>query len=122
MTQAAQTVDPEVLKHLVEIGYIGLYAFGIFMVAIAVVFATLFSKGNLSGESVARIIQETNAPRFATIVLIVASVSVLTVLRLVDGAAAITLLSGVAGYVLGNAPAPKRKGSVSPSKEPSAPQ
>ena len=107
MKSQPRGIDPELLEHLAEIGYIGLYAFGIFMAGIVIVFSVIFWKGNLSGESVAMIVKETDAPRFVTIVLIVVSVSVLTVLGMVDGAAAITLFSGLAGYVLGNKLGPK---------------
>ncbi len=117
MTEAAGAIEPEILEHLIEIAYLGLYAFGIFMAGIAVIFSVLFWKGNLSGETVISIIRASSAPKLVTIILIVATVAVLTVLELVDGAAALALLSAIAGYVLGNTTAPKSAGAPKADEE-----
>jgi hypothetical protein len=67
----------------------------------------MFWKGNISGASIARILQQTDIPKLATIILIVLAASLLGLLRVIAGEAVIALLSGIAGYVLGNRAAPK---------------
>jgi hypothetical protein len=55
----------------------------------------------------ARVLQQTDVPKLATIILIVLAASLLGALRVIAGEAVIALLSGIAGYVLGNRTAPR---------------
>ena len=73
-------VTPELLNFIITLCQFMLIAFGILIAGAAVVYTTLFWKGNFSGASIAEIIA---------------------------GEAVIALLSGIAGYVLGNRAAPK---------------
>lgn len=61
----------------------------------------------LRRASIAQILQQTDIPKLATIILIVLAASLLGLLRIIAGEAVIALLSGIAGYVLGNRAAPK---------------
>jgi hypothetical protein len=61
----------------------------------------------LTGTNIARILQQTDVPKLATIILIVLTASLLGMLRIIAGEAVIALLSGIAGYVLGNRAASK---------------
>lgn len=100
-------VTPELLGFIVTLSQLGLIGFGILIAGAAVVYTVLFWKGNLSGESIARIVQQTDIPKLATIILIVLAASLLGLLGVIAGEAVIALLSGIAGYVLGNRTAPK---------------
>ncbi|MBE7638273.1 hypothetical protein GUA87_15555 [Sneathiella sp. P13V-1] len=75
-------------------------AFTVFMVAMVIVWIT-FKGHRLSGESLAKIIERTEIPKLATIVLIIVAVTFLALLKIIEGEAVITILSGIAGYVLG---------------------
>ena len=102
-------VDPKLLEFVLQIALYGMIAFGVFIVGVTIVFAVVFWRGNLSGDSIAAIVQKTDAPRLATIILIVVSASVLGLLGVIRGEAVIALLSGIAGYVLGNQLPPRDK-------------
>lgn len=84
-----------------------LIAFGILIADAAVVYITMFRKGNFSGASIAKILQQTDVPKLATIILIVLAASQLGLLGVIAGEAVIALLSGIAGYVFGNRVAPR---------------
>ena len=95
-------VTPELLRFIITLSQLGLIGFGILIAGAAVVYSILFWKGNLSGASIARILQQTDIPKLATIILIVLAASLLGLLGVNAGEAVIALLSGIAGYVLGN--------------------
>ncbi|MCF2514630.1 hypothetical protein LVY65_06065 [Sphingomonas sp. G124] len=100
-------VTPELLNFIITLCQLMLIAFGILIAGAAVVYSTMFWKGNFSGASIARILQQTDIPKLATIILIVLAASLLGLLGVIAGEAVIALLSGIAGYVLGNRAAPK---------------
>ena len=100
-------VTPELLDFIITLCRYMLIAFGILITGAAVVYATLFWKGNFTGAAIARILQQTDIPKLATIILIVLAASLLALLQVIAGEAVIALLSGIAGYVLGNRAAPK---------------
>ena len=100
-------VTPELLDFILKLAQMMLIAFAIVIAGAAVVYATMFWKGNFSGASIARILQQTDVPKLATIILIVLAASLLGLLGVIAGEAVIALLSGIAGYVLGNRSAPK---------------
>lgn len=100
-------VTPELLNFIITLCRFMLIAFGILIAGAAVVYSTLFWKGNFSGASIARILQQTDIPKLATIILIVLAASLLGLLGVIAGEAVIALLSGIAGYVLGNRAAPR---------------
>ena len=99
-------VTPELLRFVVILAQLGLIGFGIIIAGAAVVYSVLFWKGNLSGSSIVRILQQTDIPKLATIILIVLAASLLGLLGVIAGEAVIALLSGIAGYVLGHRTAP----------------
>ena len=100
-------VTPELLNFILTLAQFMLIAFGMLIAGAAVVYTTLFWKGSFSGASIARILQQTDIPKLATIILIVLAASLLGLLRIIAGEAVIALLSGIAGYVLGNRAAPR---------------
>ena len=100
-------VTPELLEFIITLCRYMLIGLGIVIAGAAVVYGTMFWKGNFTGASIARILQQTDVPKLATIILIVLSASLLGLLRVIAGEAVIALLSGIAGYVLGNRTAPK---------------
>jgi hypothetical protein len=95
-------VTPDLLSFIITLAELGLIGFGIIIAGAAVVYSILFWKGNLSGASIAKILQQTDIPKLATIILIVLAASLLGLLGIIAGEAVIALLSGIAGYVLGN--------------------
>ena len=100
-------VTPELLNFIITLCQFMLIAFGIMIAGAALVYTTLFWKGNFSGASIAQILHQTDIPKLATIILIVLAASLLGLLRIIAGEAVIALLSGIAGYVLGNRSPPK---------------
>jgi hypothetical protein len=100
-------VTPELLNFIITLSQFMLIAFGIMIAGAALVYTTLFWKGNFSGASIAQILNQTDIPKLATIILIVLAASLLGLLRIIAGEAVIALLSGIAGYVLGNRSPPK---------------
>jgi hypothetical protein len=100
-------VTPELLNFILKLALFLLIAFGILIAGAAAVYISMFRKGNFSGASIARILQQTDVPKLATIIMIVLAASLLGLLRVIAGEAVIALLSGIAGYVLGNRAAPK---------------
>ena len=103
----ANGVTPELLNFIITLAQDLLIAFGILLGGATIVYMTLFWKGNFSGASIARILQQTDIPKLATIIMIVLAASLLGLLRVIAGEAVIALLSGIAGYVLGNRAAPR---------------
>ena len=99
-------VTPELLRFIVTLCQLGLIGFGILIAGASIVYSVLFWKGNLGGGSIVRILQQTDIPKLATIILIVLSASLLGLLGVIAGEAVIALLSGIAGYVLGHRSAP----------------
>ena len=95
-------VTPELLNFIITLCRYMLIAFGILIAGAAAVYSTLFWKGNFSGANIVRILQQTDIPKLATIILIVLAASLLGLLQVIAGEAVIALLSGIAGYVLGN--------------------
>jgi hypothetical protein len=100
-------VTPELLKFILTISQYGLIAFAIMIGGATFVYMTMFWRGNLTGTNIARILHQTDVPKLATIILIVLAATLLGMLRIIAGEAVIALLSGIAGYVLGNRAAPK---------------
>lgn len=101
-------ITPEVLDFVLQLARLLLIAFGIMMAGAAVVYMTMFWKGNFDGASVAGILQQTDVPKLATIIMIVLAAALLGILGIIAGEAVIALLSGIAGYVLGDRVAPGR--------------
>jgi hypothetical protein len=100
-------VTPELLSFIITLCQYMLIAFGITILGATIVYVTLFWKGKFTGPSIVRVLQQTDVPKLATIILIVLAASLLALLRVIAGEAVIALLSGIAGYVLGNRTAPK---------------
>ena len=95
-------VSPELLNFILTLAQYLLIALGIFMAGVSAVYVSMFWKGNMSGAAIARILHQTDVPKLATIITIVLAASLLGLLRIIEGEAVIALLSGIAGYVLGN--------------------
>lgn len=100
-------VTPALLDFILQMTMYGLIGFGLVVVGAAAIYISMFWKGNLSGAGMARALQQTDVPKLATIILIVLAASLLGALRVIAGEAVIALLSGIAGYVLGNRTAPR---------------
>lgn len=100
-------VTPELLNFIITLAQFLLIAFAIMIGGAAIVYMTMFWKGNFDGASIARILQQTDIPKLATIIMIVLAASLLGLLGVIAGEAVIALLSGIAGYVLGDRPAAK---------------
>jgi hypothetical protein len=94
-------VEPEMLAFVKLLALYVLIAFGIMIAGAASVYIAMVCKG-VTGDKVAKILHEADVPRMTTIILIVCAASLLGVLGIVTGDAVISLLSGIAGYVLGN--------------------
>lgn len=105
-------VTPDLLNFILAMCRYMLIAFAILIAGAALVYTTLFWKGNFSGPNIVRILQQTDIPKLATIILIVLAASLLALLQVIAGEAVIALLSGIAGYVLGNRAAPKETSEV----------
>ena len=100
-------VTPELLEFILRLSQFLLIAFAIMIGGAAVVYMTLFWRGNFDGPSIAKILQQTDVPKLATIIMIVLAASLLGLLGIIAGEAVIALLSGIAGYVLGDRAPPK---------------
>jgi hypothetical protein len=100
-------VTPEMLGFVISLSRLGIIALGILIAGAALVYSILFWKGNLTGANIAGILQQTDLPKLATIILIVLAASLLGLLGIIAGDAVIALLSAIAGYVLGARTAPK---------------
>ena len=100
-------VTPELLEFIITLCRYMLIGFAIMIAGAAVVYGTLFWKGSFTGANIVRILQQTDIPKLATIILIVCAASLLGLLRIIAGEAVIALLSAIAGYVLGNRASPK---------------
>lgn len=100
-------ITPELLSFVITLAELFLIAFGIVIGGATIVYVAMFWRGNISGASIARILQQTDVPKLATIILIVLAASLLGLLGVIAGEAVIALLSGIAGYVLGNRAAPR---------------
>ena len=103
----ANGITPELLAFIITLAQYLLIGFAIIIAGAAVVYVTMFWKGNLSGPSIVRILQQTDVPKLATIIMIVLAASLLGLLGVIAGEAVIALLSGIAGYVLGHRASPK---------------
>ena len=100
-------VTPELLEFILRLSQFLLIAFAIMIGGATIVYLTLFWKGNFDGASIAKILQQTDVPKLATIIMIVLAASLLGLLGVIAGEAVIALLSGIAGYVLGDRVPPK---------------
>lgn len=101
------TITPELLSFIITLCQLFLIGLGIIIAGATIVYGAMFWKGNMSGASIARILQQTDVPKLATIILIVLAASLLGLLGVIAGEAVIALLSGIAGYVLGHRAGPK---------------
>ncbi len=101
-------VTPELLGFILQLSQLGIIALGILIAGAALVYSILFWRGGLTGGNIARVLQQTDLPKLATIILIVLAASLLGLLGIIAGDAVIALLSAIAGYVLGSRPAPGR--------------
>ena len=100
-------VTPELLDFILRLSQFLLLAFAIMIGGATIVYLTMFWKGNFDGASIAKILQQTDVPKLATIIMIVLAASLLGLLGVIAGEAVIALLSGIAGYVLGDRVVPK---------------
>ena len=99
--------NPAIFPFIITLAQMALIGLGIIIGGATIVYGAMFWKGNMSGASIARILQQTDVPKLATIILIVISASMLGMMGVIAGEAVIALLSGIAGYVLGNRTPPK---------------
>ena len=102
------STNPQLLDFILTMSRYLLIGFSVVIGGATLVFSVLFWKGKFSGASIARIMQQTDVPKLATIILIVLTASLLGLLGIINGEAVIALLSAIAGYVLGNRPATDR--------------
>ncbi|HEU4956147.1 MAG TPA: hypothetical protein VFT40_00820 [Sphingomicrobium sp.] len=107
----ANGVTPQLLDFILQLAQFLLIAFAILIAGAAVVYITMFWKGNLSGAGIAGILRQTDVPKLATIIMIVLAASLLGLLGVIEGEAVIALLSGIAGFVLGHRGASKESSS-----------
>jgi len=98
----ANGVTPELLAFILQLAQFLLIAFAIMIGGAAVVYVTMFWKGNMSASGIAGILRQTDIPKLATIIMIVLAASLLGLLGVIKGEAVIALLSGIAGFVLGH--------------------
>lgn len=98
----ANGVTPELLDFILQLARFLLIAFAIMIAGAAIVYITMFWKGNLSGDGIAGILRQTDIPKLATIIMIVLAASLLGLVGVIEGEAVIALLSGIAGFVLGH--------------------
>lgn len=103
-------------EFILEIAGYALIAFGIFCVTAAAICWIMFKGRKLTGESLSTIIAQTEVPKLTTIIMIIVAVTFLGLVNVVEGESVITILSGVAGYVLGS-----RHSSVKEAKKTSGP-
>ena len=108
-TDDADGVTPELLNFIITLAQYMLFAFGILIAGATVVYITLFWRGKFSGESIAHILQQTDIPKLATIIMIVLAASLLGLLRVIAGEAVIALLAESPAMCSGTAPHPRRK-------------
>ena len=99
--------NPALFLFIITLAQLFLIGLGIIIAGATIVYGVMLWKGNLSGASIARIVQQTDVPKLATIILIVLAASLLGLLGVIAGEAVIALLSGIAGYVLGHRAGPK---------------
>ena len=100
-------VNPALFPFIITLAQLSLVGLGIIIGGATIVYGVMFWKGNMSAPSIARIVQQTDVPKLATIILIVLAASLLGLLGVIRGEAVIALLSGIAGYVLGHRAGPK---------------
>ena len=72
-------VTPALLNFILQLAMYGLIGFGITIAGAAAVYISMFRKGNFSGANIARILQQTDVPKLATIILIVLAANVASV-------------------------------------------
>ena len=101
------TVNPALFPFIITLAQLSLIGLSIIIGGATIVYGVMFWKGNMSAPSIARIVQQTDVPKLATIILIVLAASLLGLLGVIRGEAVIALLSGIAGYVLGHRAGPK---------------
>ena len=101
------TVNPALFPFIITLAQLSLISLGLIIGGATIVYGVMFWKGNMSAPSIARIVQQTDVPKLATIILIVLAASLLGLLGVIRGEAVIALLSGIAGYVLGHRAGPK---------------
>ena len=104
-------LNPQLLPFIITLAELFLIGLGIVITGATIVYVAMFWKGNMTGNGIARILQQTDVPKLATIILIVLAASMLGLLGVIEGEAVIALLSGIAGYVLGHRASPKEGGS-----------
>ena len=103
----ATGANPALFPFIITLAQMSLIGLGIIIGGATIVYGVMFWKGNMSGTTIARILQQTDVPKLATIILIVLAASLLALLGVIAGEAVIALLSGIAGYVLGHRAGPK---------------
>lgn len=103
----ASGANPALFPFIITLAQMALIGLGIIIGGATIVYGVMFWKGDMSGASIARILQQTDVPKLATIILIVLAASLLGLLGLIAGEAVIALLSGIAGYVLGHRAGPR---------------
>lgn len=108
------------LDFILQLVFYTTIAFAIFMAVLSLIYFVTFKGHRLSGESLAIIIERTEIPKLATIILIIIAVTFLALLKIVEGEAVITILSGIAGYVLGGRN--NSRGGKDPEKPKANPQ
>ena len=99
---ATTAIHPEILDFVKQLALYVLIAFAVMIAGAAFVYSKMISNEHFTGINMARILHEADVPKMTTIILIVCATSLLAVLGIVSGEAAIALLSAIAGYVLGD--------------------
>ncbi|MCA8882646.1 MAG: hypothetical protein KDA50_02675 [Rhodobacteraceae bacterium] len=103
----------QMMWFVLEAAKYALIAFGILGIGLTLVAIFIFRGASYSGEAIGVIVQRTEVAKLATIVLIILSVTMLGLLKLIEGQAVVAVLSGIAGYVLGD-----RKSGAKDTRDP----
>ena len=99
------TITPD---FILELSLYVLIAFACFCLVLCVGYFVTFWNHNFSGESMAIILERSEIPKLATIILIIIATTFLGLLELVEGESIVAILSGIAGYVLGGRTSAKK--------------
>lgn len=96
-----ETVSLPDSKTIIELSWMGLWAFGIIAVGFTSLGIVAFLKTENSAGSFSKLFEGLQILKMATVMLVIVATTYLALFGIIDSTGTVGIFSGVAGYVLG---------------------
>ncbi|MBO9168359.1 hypothetical protein [Rhizobium sp. L245/93] len=100
-------LDPQAYQYLAQIAKYSTWAFGLIVLGVTIVMVVAFYKSGNGPSILAKLIVRAGTLQMITVIVIVVGACILATIGRISPEGIVSILSGIAGYVLGNSTRPR---------------